>query len=163
MNRIKKRQFRQRKARVVPPGWVRFVERGMLLAVLSAAGAGMVPRAVRAGAENRVSILVDRLQQVRSGIAVYRAEHHGRLPAADLKQADGRAFAEALTSPDEQGRGPYLSGIPVNPFAEGEGADEVTVVYDPAALPGGQETTGWWYNAATGHFAACDSQYHAAF
>jgi len=163
MNRMKSRQFRQRKTRAVPPAWVRFLERSMLLAVLSAAAAGMMPRVVRAGAENRISILVDRLQEVRSSIAVYRAEHNGRLPAADLKQADGRAFAAALTSPDEQGRGPYLTRMPANPFAEGGRADEVTVVYDPAALPEGQETTGWWYNAATGHFAACDSRYHAAF
>lgn len=143
---------------------VRLFERSVLALTLFAAAVGWgVPRAVRAAEENRISLLTERLHQVRAAIALYRVWHNDRLPG---RGADGRACAEAfladLTGQDEQG-GDVLERMPANPFAEGQAASEVTVVDDPAARPTGKEGTGWWYNAATGHFAACDSRYHSAF
>lgn len=144
--------------------WIRVFEGSMIGLILLSVATAVTPRVAQAQEEKRISLLADRLQRVRSCLAVYQAEHNGQMPglAAD-GQASEEAFAAALTGQDELGRGPYLKELPVNPFVDSESADRVTVVFDPEALPGGQEGTGWWFNAATGHFAACDSKYHSAY
>jgi hypothetical protein len=144
---------------------IRLFERSVLALMLFAAIGGMgIPKAAKAAAEGRISLLADRLHQVRSSIALYRAEHHGRLPGRNGDgRADERAFLADLTERNEKGQAVYLGQMPANPFLKGQAAFRVTVVDDPAARPSGKEGTGWWYNAATGHFAACDSRYHSAF
>ncbi len=144
--------------------FIRAFEGSMIGLILLSVATAVTPRVSQAQEEKRVSQLADRLQRVRACIAVYQAEHDGQMPGLT---ADGQVSAEAfvadLTSRDQQGRGPYLKEIPLNPFADSDTANEVTVVSDPDARPDGRECTGWWFNAATGHFTACDSTFHAAF
>ncbi len=143
---------------------IRLFEGVMIGLILLSAAVGITPRISQAQEEGRVGVLSDCLQRVRASIAVYQAEHDGALPVLTGQgRAGGQEFAACLTSRDAQGRGPYLKAIPANPFASRETAGLVTVVCDPNATPVGEEGTGWWFNAATGHFAACDSSYHAAF
>lgn len=132
-------------------------ERTVLALMLFAAAVGwMLPKVAQAAAENRITFLIERLHQVRSGIALYQAQNDGRLPGRGV---DGTPAAEQfLADLAKQG-----CRIPANPFVQGPAASQVTVTDDPAARPTGREGTGWWYNAATGHFAACDSRYHSAF
>lgn len=144
---------------------IRLFERSVLALMVFAAVCGMaIPRVARAAAEGRVLVLADRLHQIRSSIVLYRAQHNGRLPG---RGADGRADAEAfvadLTARDEGGQSACLERMPANPFVKGRAASQVTVVDDPVARPSGKEGTGWWYNAATGHFTACDSRYHSSY
>ena len=145
---------------------VRVFEGGMIVLILMAIALVATPRISQAQAERRVSVLVDRLQQVRSRIAVYQVEHGGTMPGltADGQLISPDDFTAALTNENGQSLEPYLDRIPANPFIEDEESRRsVTVVNDPAARPTGQEGTGWWFNTATGRFAACDSSYHAAY
>lgn len=144
--------------------WVHGFEGGMIGLILLAVAMEAAPQVSRARAENRVALLAERLQQVRSSIAVYQAEHDGALPGLSAEgHLSGEAFAAALTGQADGGRTACLDRIPANPFIDGQAAREVTVVCRPDARPTGREGTGWWFNAATGHFAACDSRYHAAY
>lgn len=155
MDRKKRRRFQRTRAGQNP--MTALFERTVLALMLFAAAVGwMVPKMAQAVAENRIVLLMERLHQVRSGIALYRAQNDGRLPGWGT---DGRASAEFFCSElTEEG-----CQIPANPFVQGPAAYRVTVTDNPAARPTGREGTGWWYNAATGHFAACDSRYHSAF
>ena len=145
--------------------FVRVFEGSMIGLILLAIVMTVTPRVSQAQSEKQVSLLAERLQQVRSRIAVYQAEHEGSVPGFSdgCLQVCADDFTVALTSRDEQGLGPYLDQIPANPFVKAEMSQAVTVVNDPAAWPTGQEGTGWWFNAATGQFSACDSAYHAAY
>ncbi len=155
MERKKLRRFQRKKAG--QSSMIAFFERTVLALILFAAAVGwMMPKMAQAAAENRITLLMERLHQVRSSIALYRAEHDGRLPGRGV---DGKPAAEQFLSDLAKQR----CRIPANPFVQGPKACRVTVTDDPAARPTGREETGWWYNAATGHFAACDSRYHSAF
>ncbi|HOQ04066.1 MAG TPA: hypothetical protein PKY88_02480 [Anaerohalosphaeraceae bacterium] len=155
MDRKKRRRFLQEKAGQSP--MIALFERTVLALMLFAAAVGwMMPKVARAAAENRITLLMERLHQVRSGIALYRAQNDGRLPG---RGADGRVTAETFCNElAKQG-----CQIPANPFVQGPAGRQVTVADDAAVRPTGREGTGWWYNAATGHFAACDSRYHSAY
>lgn len=145
---------------------VRIFEGGMILLILLSVAVAVTPRISQAQAEKRVSLLVDRLQRIRSRIAVYQVDHDGAVPGLtdDGQLVSPDDFLIALTNEDGQSLEPYLDQIPANPFVDDEESRRsVTVVNDPAARPTGQEGTGWWFNAATGRFAACDSLYHAAY
>lgn len=144
--------------------FVRVFEGSMIVLILAAIAMGVTPRISQAQSERKVSVLADHLQRIRSRIAVFQVDHNGQMPGATAGQLNSQAFVAALTEQDEQGMGPYLDQIPANPFIlDAECQRTVTVVYDPAARPTGREGTAWWFNAATGHFAACDSVYHAAY
>jgi type II secretory pathway pseudopilin PulG len=143
---------------------IRAFEGSMIGLILLSVATAVTPRVSQAQEEKRISLLAERLHQVRASIAVYQAEHEGALPGLTADgQVSAEAFTAALTSRDQLGRGPYLKEIPLNPFADSDTAGEVTVVSDLGARPDGKECTGWWFNAATGHFTACDSTFHAAF
>jgi len=160
----KRTKYRLERGVEMTSPFVRVFEGSMIGLILLSVATAVTPRVSQAQEEKRVSLLADRLQRVRSSIAVYQAEHEGAMPGLTADgQISAEAFTAALTGRDELGRGPYLKEIPVNPFADVETAGEVTIVNDPEAQPDGQECTGWWFNAATGHFAACDSAFHAAF
>ena len=135
----------------------------MALVALVAASAG--PRFSKASLENRLSEMVDGLYAVRSQIERYRVEHNGLLPGQTSPggHVSPDAFAEAVTRPDASGRGPWLRAIPANPFMTGDKADDVTCVNAAGASPTGDEGTGWWFNAATGEFRACDNRFHAEY
>ncbi|MEJ5259439.1 MAG: hypothetical protein WHS88_04530 [Anaerohalosphaeraceae bacterium] len=155
MDRKKLRRYQREKAGQSP--LIALFERTMLGLILFAGAVGwMLPKMAQAAAENRITLLMERLHQVRSGIALYRAQNDGRLPGRGV---DGNPAAEQFLS-DLAKQG---CQIPANPFVQGPAAYRVTVTDDPANRPTGREGTGWWYNTATGHFAACDSRYHSAF
>jgi hypothetical protein len=160
----KRTKYRLERGKEMSSPVVRTFEGSMIGLILLSVATAVTPRVSQAQEEKRVSQLADRLHRVRASIAVYQAEHNGQMPGLSPDgQVSAEAFVAALTGRDELGRGPYLKEIPVNPFSDSETAGEVTVVSDPNARPDGQECTGWWFNAATGHFTACDSVFHAAF
>jgi len=138
----------------------------MVIVILCIVAAVAVPRVSQANAENRTSDMVGKLHLVRSQIQLYKSQHAGLLPGqkvsgGDITQAD---FIEAMTTRSAvDGYGPYLDQMPENPFVDGDTADDVICVSDANLLPTGAEGTGWWLNAATGRFLACDSKFHTAY
>jgi type II secretory pathway pseudopilin PulG len=132
---------------------------GMMVSVFT-------PGLTQAMEEQKLSDMVDNLQIIRSQIMLYKAENHGLLPGQ--KTVGGRvtaqSFAKAMGSNRKSGQGAYLRSIPVNPYVmNGNAQNSITCVNDPAAKPGGDEGTAWWFNAATGEFHACDSAFHTAY
>jgi general secretion pathway protein G len=134
--------------------------------VLCIVAAIVVPRISQAKAEEKLSDMVSRLQMVRSQMELYKIQHGDLLPgqeviAGDIAEAH---FIAAMTRKNNvDGYGPYFKKMPENPFIIGEAADDITCVNDINAVPTGNEGTGWWLNAATGQFRACDSQFHTAY
>jgi hypothetical protein len=109
--------------------------------------------------------MVEGLHTVRSRIECYRIEHDGLLPGQTMPAAGVSAdtFISSMTRKDGEGRGAWLRAVPANPFVTGDTADDVTCVNAVDALPTGEEGTGWWFNAATGQFRACDSRFHSVY
>ena len=97
---------------------------------------------------------------------LYKIQHGDLLPGqkvtgGDIAQAD---FIAAMTRRNTvDGYGPYIKEMPENPFVDGHAADDITCVNDADAVPTGNERTGWWLNASTGEFHACDNQFHTAY
>ncbi len=138
----------------------------ILAIILCTAGAVVAPRVSHAAAKGRLSDLVSKLQLVRSQMQLYKIQHGDLLPGqeitgGDINQAD---FIAAMTTRNPvDGYGPYIKEMPENPFVTGHAADDITCVNDADAVPTGNERTGWWLNASTGEFRACDCQFRTAY
>ena len=138
----------------------------IVVVILCTAGAVVAPRVSHAAAKGRLSDLVSKLQLVRSQMQLYKIQHGDLLPGqevtgGDIAQAD---FIAAMTTRNTvDGYGPYIKEMPENPFIAGHAADDITCVNDADTVPTGNERTGWWLNASTGEFHACDNQFHTAY
>jgi len=131
----------------------------IILAMLAAIA---VPRFSQASSQARLSDMVSNIQKVRSQLALYKIQHDDLLPG-QTKTEDKiteAAFVQAMTTRSDDGCGPYLKKMPVNPFSN---SNSITFVDDLSAVPMGNEGTGWWLNSATGDFRACDNSFHAVY
>ncbi len=126
----------------------------MILGIVSAVA---VPRFSRASSQARLNDLISDLQEVRSQLELFKIQHDDRLPGQTVMDGaiDEKLFVRELTERGSDGLGPYLIQIPSNAY---NNQRTVTFVNDPLAQPRGDEGTGWWCNAATGEFRACDSR-----
>ncbi len=109
--------------------------------------------------------MVDNLQMMRCQIELYRIEHDGLLPG-QTTMGEGvtcESFVNALTEPDSVRAEPYLREIPANPFVDDDTADDIVVVNAAGAEPCGGESSGWWFNAASGEFRANNSRFHSGY
>jgi hypothetical protein len=69
-----------------------------------------------------------------------------------------------MTVPGCDGQFHYFQRFPDNPYIQDSDCrNTVTCVNDPNIRPDGTEGTAWWFNAATGDFRACDSEFHTAY
>lgn len=124
------------------------------------------PPITQAMDEKRLSDMVDQLQMVRSQIRLYKADKGlfpGQQRIGDLS-VTADEFIEALKEQRMDINMPYVEQFPPNPYVSDTAAgDGVICVNDPDAHPSGMEAAGWWYNAATGDFYACDSAFHTNY
>ena len=138
----------------------------ILMLIIAIAASICAPGVTQAVEEMKLSEMVDRLQTVRARITLYRAHHNGLWPgqqaAGDSVTAEDFICAMAQDAPD--GSGPYLTAIPENPYVDSPARRRtITCVNDANAAPMGTERTAWWFNAATGEFFACDSEFHTKY
>jgi type II secretory pathway pseudopilin PulG len=138
------------------------IETFVVVIVLTSVAAVVTPRLSVATDDARLTKMVSSLQKVRTQIQLYKIQHDGLLPGQkqlgeNIRETD---FVNALTGPSSESGRPYLDNIPVNPF---NGLYTVTCVSSKDLFPDGTEGTGWWFNAATGKFHACDSAFHAKY
>ena len=116
----------------------------IIMAVLAAT---IVPQFTDSTDDAKSSTSQFNLHTMRSIIELYKAQHNGRAPGADL--------SELTTTTDADGNkgsgagfpyGPYLQAIPYNPFTDSN------TVAAPAAVPPNAvvDGAGWLYDAATG-------------
>ena len=147
--------------------WHKFtiVEVCIVLIILTIMAAISVPRLSHASSEAKLSNMVARLQKIRSNIVLYKIQHDNLLPGqktagGDISEAD---FIIAITTKGADGLGPYLKKMPANPFMDGDSEERITCVNDADVAAKGTEGTGWWLNAATGEFRACDNAVHGVY
>ena len=138
----------------------------ILILIVGIAASVFTPGITQAVEEMKLSDMVQPLQIIRSQIMLYKHHHNGLLPgqksAGDFVTSESFALAMAQDTPD--GSGPYLKDIFENPYvADPARRSMITCVNDAEAKPTGQEQTGWWFNAATGDFFACDSEFHTHY
>ncbi len=138
----------------------------ILIVILAIVAAIAVPRFSRAAQEAKLTDLVSNLQMVRSQIELYKIQHKDLLPGQKVPGGDilERDFVKAMTLRGPDGMGPYVKKIPGNFYLDDtDKRNSVTCINDSEANPEGTEGTGWWLNAATGQFCACDSPGHIAY
>ena len=134
----------------------------VIVVVFSILAAIVVPQFTLASSEAQLTELVSTLQRVRSQIELYRIQHNNLLPGQVISGGDiiADGFITDLTTQGTDDCGPYLEEIPVNVFND---FNTVTFVNDASVAAAGTESTGWWLNAATGDFNACDSPGHTEY
>ncbi|MDH4202519.1 MAG: hypothetical protein OEV87_06460 [Phycisphaerae bacterium] len=138
----------------------------ILMLILGVAALVFTPGITQAVEEKKLADMVDRLQIIRSQIMLYRAHHNGLLPGQEFvgDSVTAESFARAMAQDAPDGSGPYLKDISENPYvADPARRSRITCVNDVDAKPTGGEQTGWWFNAATGEFFACDSEFHTNY
>lgn len=138
----------------------------ILVLIIGIAASVFTPGMTQAVEEMKLSDMVDRLQIIRSQIMLYKAHHNGLLPgqrfSGDSVTAEDFALAMAQNNPDDGG--PYLKQIPENPYVDDiSRRSTITCVNDVDAKPTVNEQAAWWFNAATGEFLACDSEFHTNY
>jgi hypothetical protein len=143
--------------------WIKLFEGAAAAMILWAAAMGTGPRISQARQEQRLPLMVERLHEVRTAIAHFKADHGGLLPGQ--RQAGetitAEAFAAALRGLRNDGGGPYLRQIPANPFiADKERCTAVAIVQETGETRG---QTAWRFCPATGRFTAGDSEFHASY
>lgn len=145
------------------PTWLEFA---MGVAVFIGISLTVVPHFTQAADRQRLEELSDKLQLIRCTIDLYRAEHEGLMPG---QQSPGQSvtsinFVRDITMPGSDGRIHYFERFPDNPFiGSSDCRNTVACVNDPKIRPNGKEGTAWWFNAATGEFRACNSEFHTAY
>jgi type II secretory pathway pseudopilin PulG len=145
------------------PTWF---EIAMGVAVLIVISLTVVPRFSQAADRQRLEGLSDTLQLIRCTLDLYRADHDGLYPGQRRagQSVSPLAFVQDITTPGCSGQTCYFVRFPDNPFiGVSDCRNTVTCVNDPAIRPNGTEGTAWWFNAATGEFRACDSEFHTAY
>ncbi len=122
----------------------------IITVVLGVFGIRVVPQVTEASPESRICDLIDRLEQMRAQLDLYRAQHGGCFP----DDGSFEVFESSMTM--RVGRyGPYVNRIPVNPFNNLN-----TVRFD--GEPAGAEIAGWRFDTQDGLFQADDSPAHAS-
>lgn len=135
------------------------VEILIVVVILGILAAIVVPSFSSAASDSNLTNLQANLQTVRCQIQLFKVQHNDLLPGqstigGNIVEAD---FVDDMITADGN-YGPYMNSIPANVYISDLGKRvAVTCVNDAAASPTGGEDTGWWINAATGEFRACDS------
>ena len=125
-----------------------YVEVVIIASVLCVVTMTVVPKFIEASPESKTSDLIDGLQEMRSQLDLYRAQHEDSLPPVDSFES----FKTAMTTKVGQ-YGPYVEKVPVNPFNNLN-----TVRFD--GEPAGADKAGWRFETKTGLFQADN---HAAY
>ncbi len=125
-----------------------YVEIVIIASVLSVVTMTIVPKFIVASPESKTSDLIDGLQEMRSQLDLYRAQHENSLPPIDSFES----FKTAMTTKIGQ-CGPYVEKVPFNPFNNLN-----TIRFD--GEPAGVGKAGWRFDTKTGLFQADN---HAAY
>ncbi len=119
-----------------------YVEVIVIASVLSVVTMTVAPKFIEASPESKTCDLIDGLQEMRSQLDLYRAQHENSLPPVDSFES----FKTAMTTKAGQ-YGSYVEKIPVNPFNKLN-----TIRFD--GEPAGAGKAGWRFDTETGLFQA---------
>ncbi len=117
-----------------------YVELATVLIALSIVSMQVVPKFTQATEASRTDDLIQGLQEMRTGLRLYSAQHENCQPPTDSFES----FKAAMTDTEGQ-REPYVERIPVNPC---NGLN--TVRFD--GKPAGANRAGWRFDSESGLF-----------
>lgn len=118
--------------------------------VLGLGSAGIAPRYIEAGEEEKLDQLINGLQKMRGQLALYCVQHEDQLPPSYSPES----FRIALIT-RVGGYGPYIKRMPVNPYNNLD-----TVRFD--GEPAGANKAGWRFDTQDGSFRADNNVSHGA-
>lgn len=134
------------------PGFT-LVEVLIVVVIMAVLAATIIPQFADSTNDAKTSTSKFNLHTLRSQIELYRSQHDGRLPAADLSELTFKT--DASGNPKESGSstfsfGPYLYEIPENPYT-----NSATVKTATAPFTAGDcnDTDGWLYDSTSGEIA----------
>ncbi len=145
------------------------VEILIVVIILGILAAIVIPQFTEASESARDSSLVSDLQTLRSQIELYKIQHHDNYPGDTTGDGMADSAADFLTdltgTTDSDGAavafgtagalGPYLQSFPTNPFVADDAASRNLSV--GAAVPAGDDSTGWHFNTLIGKVSANDN------
>lgn len=115
----------------------------VILAILAAA---VIPQFTDSTMDAKESTARINLGVLRKQIQLYKTQHDGRLPSADLNELTKTTDVTGAAGSDF---GPYLLRIPENPLS---GSNKVrAATANPPAAASGASDAGWLYHAASGN------------
>lgn len=133
------------------------VEILIVVVILGVLAAIVVPQFSSVSSDTNLTNLRGNIQTIRGQIQVFKVQHNDLLPGQLTRGGDvtEARFITAMTNDPTYGM--YVRTMPLNPFIATAVATSITCVNSVAAVPAGNEGTGWWFNAANGDFRASDS------
>jgi general secretion pathway protein G len=140
-----------------PKGGFTLVEILIVVVILGVLAAVVVPQFSTASSDTNLTNLRGNIQTIRGLIQLFKIQHNDLLPGQLTRGGDvtEARFISAMTNDPTYGM--YVRTMPLNPLIATAVATSITCVNNAAAVPAGNEGTGWWFNAATGDFRASDS------
>ena len=140
-------------------GGFTLVEILIVVVILGILAAIVIPQFTEASTEAKESRLMTDLQSVRQQIELYKIQHNDFLPGTQgmvdfvtalISRTDQDGVVQAAPGPGIYG--PYLQKIPTNPW------NMLNTVGTNGAAGAGDNTHGWEFEPATGHFCADDDK-----
>jgi len=134
----------------------------VVIVILGIVAATIIPQVAQASRYDKLTSLASDLQKMRSQLELYKVQHTGLLPGQREPGGAVRLndFVVALTTKGLDGYGPYIKKIPSNPFVSDDNISSDSISFDDdieASCPG-DNSSGWWINAA-GRFHANTSDH----
>ena len=123
----------------------------VILAILAAA---VIPQFTDSTMDAKQSTARINLGVLRKQIQLYKTQHDGRLPSADLNELTKQTDVTGAAGTDF---GPYLLRVPENPLS-GSSTVRAAATNPPAAASGASDP-GWLYHAASGNIWIDDAGY----
>ena len=131
-------------------GGFTLIEVLIVVVIMAVLAATIIPQFTDSTKDARNSSVMFNLHTMRAQVQLYKAQHLGRFPSADLSELTTKTKADGTK--DATGEfGPYLQSIPLNTITNLNTVK--TITNDPAtagdvtAASGG----GWLYNTTTGN------------
>ncbi len=141
----------------IPKRGFTLVEILIVVVILGVLAAIIIPQFSTASSDTNLTNLRGNIQTIRAQIQLFKVQHNDLLPGQLTRGGDvtEARFITAMTNDPTYGM--YVRTMPLNPLIAVAAATAITCVNNAAAIPAGNEGTGWWFNAATGDFRASDS------
>jgi len=122
------------------------VEVLIVVVIMAVLAATIIPQFSDSANDAKVSNAKFNLHTLRSQIQLYKSQHDGLLPSANLSELTSKTNGDGTVAVDGK-YGPYVREIPINPYT-----DSNTVIAATASDKASKvnDTDGWLYDAATG-------------
>jgi general secretion pathway protein G len=116
-----------------------------VVVVLAILVAVLIPNFTGAVGDAEHGVAMANLRSLRQQIALYKAQHNGKVPNASLAQLLIKTDVDGNPGADF---GPYLAAVPTNPFTK---SNKVTATADhPPSAASSASDRGWLYHEISG-------------